>query len=112
MEYRRYLRKFNNTRVYFSFGSSLFYSSRKNTTIYYKQQPAYPNYYQLVIVGDKEINYDTDYSINTGVALGIEFKFSEYISSSFGIPSFILSFTDSGLKVYMLIPQVSIMFTY
>jgi len=106
------LHRAKKSSFYLLTGVSGYFSS----TDYDKQKYKYviddSTSYHQELIGDKYTSTENTLHINTGIGLGIEYKITKNIRTSFELP-LILSFDDvENLNLRMFIPQVSLIYFF
>ncbi len=110
-QYFYYLHQAKKSSFYLSFGVALFYSSQKYQNQKYKYEMVDSTHYQTVAIGDKYYTTENRMTINSGVGIGLDYNFTKNIVFSFGMP-ITFSYSDDNFRIYMYVPQASLMYFF
>lgn len=110
----QYLYKLNRAKkssFYLLTGVSGYFNSSEYEKQKYKYVIDDSTHYHEEYVGDKYSTTENRLTLNAGIGLGMEYKITKNIRTSFELP-LILSLNDSKLNLRMFIPQVSLIYFF
>jgi len=111
-QYLYKLHRAKNSSFYLLTGVSGYFTSATSDNQKYKYVIDDSTHYHQELVGNTYSSTKNTLHINTGVGLGIEYKITKNIRTSFELP-LILSFNDDkNLNLRMFIPQVSLIYFF
>ena len=110
-QYNKYLHQTKKTSFYILGGIAGYYFFQKYQKQKYHNKIVDNEHYKIETIGDKYYTTEKSLTINSGIGIGMEYKITQNLTFSLELP-LTISYKDNDSKIYMYIPQASLIYFF